>query len=94
MKKLSILFLFAIALVSFTSCKEASKEAAKTEEVKEIEVLEVEETEAIDETTTETSEEHAAHVYQCPMKCEGDKTYAEATTCPKCKMDLKEIAAN
>ncbi|MGB5242322.1 MAG: heavy metal-binding domain-containing protein [Lutimonas sp.] len=90
MKKLSILFLFTIAFVSFTSCKEA----AKTEEVKEIEVVEVEETEAVVETTTETSEEHAAHVYQCPMKCEGDKTYAEATTCPECKMDLKEIAAN
>ena len=31
--------------------------------------------------------EHAA-VYQCPMKCEGDKTYAEAGKCPVCNMDL------
>ena len=30
--------------------------------------------------------------YACPMKCEGDKTYAEAGTCPVCKMDLKEVA--
>ena len=30
--------------------------------------------------------------YMCPMKCEGEKTYAEAGTCPKCKMDLELIA--
>ncbi|HEV7347502.1 heavy metal-binding domain-containing protein [Telluribacter sp.] len=29
--------------------------------------------------------------YACPMKCEGDKTYAEAGQCPVCKMDLKEV---
>ena len=29
--------------------------------------------------------------YQCPMKCEGEKKYAEEGTCPKCKMDLKEL---
>ncbi len=28
------------------------------------------------------------NAYQCPMKCEGDKTYAEKGSCPKCKMDL------
>lgn len=28
--------------------------------------------------------------YYCPMKCEGDKTYAKAGKCPKCKMNLKE----
>jgi hypothetical protein len=30
--------------------------------------------------------------YACPMKCEGEKTYAEAGKCPVCKMDLQEIA--
>ena len=30
-------------------------------------------------------------VYQCPMKCEGDKTYTEEGICPKCKMDLEEV---
>lgn len=30
-------------------------------------------------------------LYQCPMKCEGDKTYAETGSCPICKMDLKPI---
>ena len=30
--------------------------------------------------------------YQCPMKCEGDKTYNKAGKCPKCGMDLKAVA--
>lgn len=29
-------------------------------------------------------------VYQCPMKCEGEKTYDKPGKCPVCKMDLKE----
>ena len=31
-------------------------------------------------------------VYQCPMKCEGDKTYDKAGKCPICNMSLKAIA--
>ena len=30
-------------------------------------------------------------VYQCPMECEGDKTYSEKGSCPVCKMDLQPI---
>ena len=33
-----------------------------------------------------------AMAYQCPMKCEGDKTYDKAGKCPKCNMDLKAVA--
>ncbi|MBN8682475.1 MAG: hypothetical protein J0L99_07475 [Chitinophagales bacterium] len=33
----------------------------------------------------------AATSWQCPMKCEGEKTYAEAGACPVCKMDLKAV---
>lgn len=33
----------------------------------------------------------ATEVYQCPMQCEGDKTYDKAGNCPICKMDLTEI---
>lgn len=29
--------------------------------------------------------------YQCPMKCEGDKTFAKLGSCSVCKMDLKPI---
>lgn len=32
-------------------------------------------------------------VYQCPMKCEGDKTYAKKGKCPACTMDLKLVVA-
>ncbi len=31
-------------------------------------------------------------LYQCPMKCEGEKTYHEPGSCPICKMDLKLIS--
>lgn len=37
--------------------------------------------------------EMAMSAYQCPMKCEGDKTYDEEGACPECKMDLKKIEA-
>lgn len=30
-------------------------------------------------------------VYQCPMQCEGDKTYDEPGSCPVCKMDIKPV---
>jgi rubrerythrin len=29
--------------------------------------------------------------YQCPMKCEGDKTYDAPGNCPVCKMELKKL---
>ncbi len=32
-----------------------------------------------------------AAAYQCPMKCEGEKTYNAAGKCPKCGMDLKQL---
>lgn len=30
--------------------------------------------------------------YQCPMKCEGDKTFEKSGSCSVCKMDLKPIS--
>ena len=30
-------------------------------------------------------------VYQCPMKCEGDKTYKASGSCPVCNMHLKQV---
>lgn len=29
--------------------------------------------------------------YQCPMKCEGDKTYKASGSCPVCNMHLKQV---
>ena len=40
----------------------------------------------------EEKENHEHHtMYQCPMKCEGDKMYDKAGKCPTCNMDLKEV---
>ena len=40
--------------------------------------------------STETKVETSTG-YQCPMKCEAEKTYDKKGTCPVCKMDLKEV---
>jgi ssDNA-binding Zn-finger/Zn-ribbon topoisomerase 1 len=40
---------------------------------------------------TESTEKIAVAEYQCPMKCEGEKTYAEMGKCPECGMDLKVL---
>lgn len=39
----------------------------------------------------EKSKEEQVIVYQCPMQCEGDKTYQEKVSCPVCKMDLQPL---
>lgn len=36
-----------------------------------------------------TLQKFVAAVYQCPMKCEGEKTYDKPGKCPKCGMELK-----
>ncbi|MBI1827261.1 MAG: hypothetical protein HY287_03665 [Planctomycetes bacterium] len=38
---------------------------------------------------TVTLQKFVATVYQCPMKCEGEKTYDKPGKCPKCGMELK-----
>lgn len=35
--------------------------------------------------------EKKAAAYQCPMKCEGEKTYPKPGKCPKCGMALKKL---
>lgn len=40
--------------------------------------------------------DHSQHggnavAYQCPMKCEGEKTYPQPGSCPVCNMDLKPV---
>lgn len=44
------------------------------------------------ETTETVTETAHAKTYACPMKCEGDKTYEQAGSCPVCKMELQEVA--
>jgi acetolactate decarboxylase len=40
------------------------------------------------------TQEISAKLYQCPMKCEGKKTYDKPGKCPICAMELKELPAN
>lgn len=40
----------------------------------------------------EKSTDNDIAVYQCPMKCEGEKTFQHSGNCSVCKMDLKSIA--
>lgn len=37
------------------------------------------------------TEQMANAKYQCPMKCEGEKTYDKPGQCPVCNMDLKKL---
>ena len=39
-----------------------------------------------------TTEQTANVMYQCPMKCEGEKMYDKPGTCPVCKMDLELVS--
>jgi len=38
-----------------------------------------------------TTPEQQASLYQCPMQCEGDKTYDKPGKCPVCGMDLAPV---
>jgi hypothetical protein len=42
---------------------------------------------------SKTKKETTAMHYQCPMKCEGEKTYHKDGKCPVCNMQLKAIKA-
>ena len=85
---------FAIILASSCSNTDSSNENTQ-------DAVQTEETNSTESTTEneekmESHEEHehddaVAKTYQCPMKCEGDKTYDQPGKCPKCKMDLAEV---
>jgi len=40
---------------------------------------------------TETLSKYIPKVYSCPMKCEGETTYPQASDCPKCGMHLTRL---
>lgn len=87
----SFLFLLLTGFV-LVSCNNEKKEEVKSKEA-------VEQKEHVHDAEAEEHDhgyEMAMSAYQCPMKCEGDKTYAEEGACPDCKMDLKklEVAEN
>ncbi|MBT3478785.1 MAG: SCO family protein [Candidatus Marinimicrobia bacterium] len=41
-----------------------------------------------------TNSKKNSGIYQCPMQCEGEKTYNKTINCPICKMELKQIDSN
>lgn len=43
-----------------------------------------------DPAQQEMQQADEATTFYCPMKCEGEKTYAEMGSCPVCGMDLVE----
>ncbi len=45
------------------------------------------------ENKTEKTEQTENAMYQCPMKCEGEKMYDKPGQCPVCKMDLEKVEA-
>jgi len=62
-------------LLSITACNNSNKHAKETAKQEAVE--------------HEHKVENAK--YQCPMKCEEDKTYNKKGKCPVCGMDLKEV---
>lgn len=75
MKKIAILLLFSLGMF-ITSCEESKKEKTGNENKEELH---------------DHSDDLATAEYQCPMKCEDEKTYSEPGNCPECKMALKEV---
>ncbi len=43
---------------------------------------------------TETFQKYVPKVYQCPMKCEKEKTYDKPGKCPKCGMDVQDVKSH
>jgi len=88
MNQIIKLSIFTVLLGFLVACSNEKKEQDSSSEVIEQKELEVHDK---SEEVIDHGYEMAMTAYQCPMKCEGEKTYREEGTCPKCKMDLKEI---
>ena len=83
---IGLFLLFAIGIIS-SACNDGKKVERDTQ------LVPIEEKGAHDHKNEvhDYGYEVAMSAYQCPMKCEGDKTYDKEGLCPSCKMDLKEI---
>ena len=88
MRKIMIaaFLLMGLAVIA-TSCENSKKKSA----VENKEVIEHDGHDHDSEAHEHSDSDAVAAVYQCPMKCEGEKTYDEKGSCPVCKMDIKEI---
>ena len=79
------LFVIVFSLFLFTSCADKKNEAVPAAQEKES----VSHDHDADSQDADSADKAASADYQCPMDCEDGKTYAEAGSCPVCKMDLK-----
>ena len=96
--KLMLTVVVAISVLFTTSCCDAPADEATDANQTELTDDVVSDEPVVDADNAESHEGHnhdaiAEASYQCPMKCEGDKTYAEEGTCPKCKMNLELVKA-
>lgn len=90
MNKVSKIAMWVIVFVFvFTACNQVKKEAETNKVVNDEKELKKED--QTGEHGHDYGYEMAMGAYQCPMKCEGEKTYTEEGNCPKCKMDLKKV---
>ena len=76
MKRFSYTLIIAAALFASCNSNTPKNETAET-------VATVADTIAANDSSLAT--------YQCPMKCQGDTTYASAGQCPVCEMDLEKL---
>ena len=81
---LGISALFVAGMSTFSGCKSKTQPAQEEEMEQTAPEKEMEAPDTAVADTTQMAEMH----YQCPMKCEGDKTYDQPGKCPKCGMDL------
>ena len=89
--KAIVVVLFAASLVFVTACqKEEARQDEQAKQEKQTQQTETGRHEGHQHEVTGGGETVAAAFY-CPMKCEGEKTYADAGTCPTCNMDLVEV---
>lgn len=77
MNQIKLLLVMAIAIFSFSAINAQTKKKSvkKTSTTK----------------TTGAKTATAVVKYQCPMKCEGHKTYAKEGKCPVCTMNLAKV---
>lgn len=94
MKKLKFLILSMIIsafFISVSSCNTNNESSDNNETQTETKMMNEEKVSSEESSETHEHSETATANYQCPMKCEGDKTYTEPGKCPKCGMDLEEL---
>lgn len=83
---LATAILFAAGTIALTGCGNSSNKKSTEQQH---EATETEHQHDMDEQHEHGDMAEAS--YQCPMKCEGDKTYDKPGSCPVCKMDLKKM---